>query len=105
LISIKSGVRVAGMSPEALLAIVVAESVYAEFNESKQCVVTSVTDGQHKAGSLHHTGRAVDLRNPSNGGLIGSIVAMLRSRLGADYDVIPEVDHIHIEHDPKRLGA
>lgn len=103
MLSIKPGVRVAGLSPEALLAIVVAESVYAESNET--CVITSITDGQHKAGSLHHTGRAFDLRNPGDTSLVNPIVATLRSRLGSDYDVIPETDHVHVEHDPKRLGA
>lgn len=90
------------MSVEALLAVVVARDVYAECNESKQCVVTSITDGDHKAGSLHHTGRAIDLRNPADTSHLGPIVAMLRSRLGNDYDVVPEGDHIHVEHDPKR---
>jgi hypothetical protein len=73
--------------------------VYAE-NSEKHCVITSITDGQHKPGSLHHTGRAIDLRLPVNTAMIGPIVATLRSRLPG-YDVVPESDHVHVEYDPK----
>lgn len=94
---IKFGVRVRGLKPEILLAIAVAREVWAECNET--FVITSVTDGRHKEGSLHHTGEAVDLRLPAKFDKL-AMVKELRNRLTSEYDVILETDHIHIEYDP-----
>lgn len=63
-------------------------------------VVTSARDGQHREGSKHYAGKAVDLRvwglsNPS------VVASDIQEALGPDYDVIFETDHIHIEYDPK----
>jgi hypothetical protein len=99
IVSIKPGVRVRGLSNEILLAIIIAESIYRE--TQGLMVITSLTDGKHSAGSLHYTGEAVDLRLPSTI-MIDQIVSQLKSALGSSYDVIHEVDHIHIEYDPKR---
>lgn len=98
MIAIKTGVRIAGMHTEILLAVMVAHELFREHAET--LTLTSVTDGQHKAGSLHHTGRAVDLRLPALKQEL--LVAALRSRLGTDYDVVLEKDHIHLEYDPKK---
>jgi hypothetical protein len=50
-------------------------------------------------GSLHYRGFAVDLRLPTDNK--EEIRAELAASLGAEYDVILEIDHIHIEYDPK----
>jgi hypothetical protein len=99
IVSIKPGVRVRGLSNEILLAIIIAESIYRE--TQGLMVITSLTDGKHSIGSLHYTGDAVDLRLPSTI-TIDQVVSQLKSALGSSYDVIREVDHIHIEYDPKR---
>lgn len=99
IVSIKPGVRVRGLSNEILLAIVIAQSVYSETEASM--TITSLSDGKHSVNSLHHTGDAVDLRMPMPV-TREQIVSQLKKALGADYDVILEVDHIHIEYDPKR---
>lgn len=98
MIAIKTGVRIRGMQPEILLAVVVAHELFRE--QAQTLTITSCTDGDHKAGSHHHTGCAVDLRLPT--AKPDSVVAQLANRLGADYDVILESDHIHLEYDPKR---
>lgn len=107
MIAIKPGVRIRGMQPEILLAVVIAREVYDELNQP--LTLTSCTDGDHKPGSLHHTGNAVDLRLPGRGelpqvvkDLSSMAVAALADRLGAEYDVVLEKDHIHVEYDPKR---
>jgi len=77
-------------------------------------LVTSACDGRHKAGSLHYAGRAFDVRIYGQREGAVSIatssdqertaalwVGRLRADLGRDYDVILEVDHIHLEHDVK----
>lgn len=99
IVSIKQGVRVRGLSNEILLALLVAQSVYSETEAAM--TITSLTDGRHGIGSLHHTGDAVDLRLPMPA-TREQIVSQLRTALGASYDVILESDHIHVEYDPKR---
>jgi hypothetical protein len=96
-ISIKPGVRIRGLSPPALLAINIAAEVYRHVNED--FVITSVTDGDHKSGSLHHVGDAFDLRLPGNYSK-AYIANEIQSRLGSSYDVVLERDHIHVEYDP-----
>ena len=99
IVSIKQGVRVRGLSNEILLAIMIAQSVYSETESS--LTITSLTDGRHGIGSLHHAGDAVDLRLPMPV-TRDQIVSQLRNALGANYDVVLESDHIHVEYDPKR---
>lgn len=98
-LSIKTGAgaaRVAGLRVEALLAWMVAGSVYA--NHGEGCRLTAGLDSKHMPGSLHYTGLAIDLGPP----VAKEIVAELRVALGDDYDVVEEGDHIHIEFQPKR---
>lgn len=66
------------------------------------CVCTSGTDGKHMEGSLHYKARAVDLRSHHVAAdALPKIMDELKERLGKDFDVILEGDHIHAEHDPK----
>lgn len=66
-----------------------------------EMVITSGSDGVHMTGSRHYTGEAIDLR----------IMALdvkdkirlrsaLASVLGVNFDVVLEMDHLHIEYDP-----
>jgi hypothetical protein len=102
MLDIKPGVDLSGLRPEMLVALQVASEVFAQ--EGHRCTVTSARDGKHNAGSLHYVGLAVDLRT-STAGIerpeARRIVSILRSRLGAQYDVVAEYDHIHIEFQPK----
>lgn len=100
-LSIKSGVRVFGLRPEIILAIVVAEGAYRE--AGVDLTITSGIDGKHMLGSFHYSGSAVDLRT---NGLPEEKKEPLRKtiaeRLGQDYDVLFEGDHIHCEFQPKQ---
>ena len=98
---LKAGVRIAGMRPEILLAAVAAERVYEK--AGFECTITSCMDGQHMAGSLHYKGSAIDLRtkNVPRAIELKQIVDRLKECLGADFDVVVEADHIHVEFDPK----
>lgn len=98
MIAIKPGVRVRGLQPEILLAVQIAHELFRE--QSQTLTITCGTDGAHKVGSWHHCGLAVDLRLPTAGK--ERIVEQLGIRLGVDYDVVLEGDHIHVEYDPKR---
>lgn len=93
---IKPGVRVRGLKPEAVIALMVAKGVYE--SHGYEAVLTSGTDGKHSSGSFHYTGEAIDLRlPPADHELIRDELA---ERLGESFDVILEADHIHVEHDP-----
>lgn len=97
MIAIKMGVRLHGIKAEIVMAVLVAEGIWA--NEDETLVITSVIDGTHMRASIHYTGGAIDFRVP------GSKAVTLRNRLagalGDDYDVVEEGDHIHVEWQPK----
>jgi|SRR3990167_181501 len=73
---------------------------------AREPVITSASDSIHKKGSLHYgikgdsRCRAIDLRtkNLSN---TEEVVKELKRRLGPDFDVVLEIDHLHIEYQPK----
>ena len=66
------------------------------------CVCTAGTDGKHMEGSLHYKALAVDLRSRHVAAdALPKIVSELKERLGKDYDVVIEGDHVHCEYDPK----
>ena len=97
---LKRGVRVLGMRPELLLALVIAEPLFVD--KGVDLVVTSVIDGKHSVGSLHYTGAAVDLRTRDlTDEQKEEIKIQLAHVLGADYDVVLESNHFHIEFQPK----
>lgn len=97
----KPGVQIAGASSELILGLCVADSVHRE-RCGAEITITSVSDGTHKPNSLHYKGRAADLRTrdlaPSDRALFANV---LRDALGAEWDVVVEDDHVHMEWDPK----
>lgn len=97
---LKPGVRITGVRPEILLAAVAAERVYEEAGHD--FTITACVDGKHMAGSLHYAGGAIDVRTrdlqPAD---VQKLIARIKSCLGDDFDVLLEVDHVHIEFQPK----
>ncbi len=97
---IKEGVKLAGLRPEMLVALMVANHVYASIG--KNVVVTSVMDGKHSRGSLHYVGFAFDLRiNSLTASEIKIVVHLLKLHLSSEFDVVLERTHIHVEFQPK----
>jgi len=97
---IKAGVKVNGIRPEMLLAIMIADKVYNEFGQT--LVITEITGGKHGNGSLHYVGLAIDIRTSYFATGEARIVAdEIRISLGNQYDVVLESTHIHIEYQPK----
>ena len=97
---LKPGVRLTGIRPEILFALIATERAYNQAGH--ELVVTSCVDSKHSRGSLHYSGAAVDLRTrdvPPD--VMQAIVAEVREALGADFDVILESDHLHIEYQAK----
>lgn len=100
MIQLKYGVDLLGLKPEAVIAVICAASVLREHGYAT--VVTSVSDGTHGRASLHYAGLAIDLRTShipeDDRGTMSSLIA---DALGAQFDVVLEETHIHIEFQPK----
>ena len=100
MISIKRGAKVNRLQTEMILAVIVANEAYAKYET--ECVITEGVGGKHGRGSRHYVGYAIDLRTRNLHESWREIVADdIRERLGEQYDVILESDHIHVEFDPK----
>lgn len=69
----------------------------------RELIVTSLQDGKHGTNSLHYSGKALDVRTrgltQDECLLVSSYLKTYLAPLG--FDIIVEVDHIHIEYDPK----
>lgn len=94
-------VSLVGLTTQTLFACQVANDVFAAhgFNAA----ITSCTDGKHKQGSKHYVGNAVDFRVRDLPIVLKSVIVTdLKESLGAQFDVIDEGTHIHIEYDPKQ---
>ncbi len=99
-ISIKAGVRVAGVVPEMAMALPIIASQYAKFGSD--CVITSCVDGSHSQGSLHYAGAAMDFRTRNvTSDKRQPLRDAISASLGQDYDAVLESNHIHVEYQPK----
>ena len=102
---LKPGVKLQNLRPQIVLAAMIVRDVYAKHGLDLR--ITSANDGKHKDTSLHYAGHAVDLGTKYDTGiqypqhLRDVVIADLRAALGADFDVVDEPDHIHVEYDPK----
>jgi len=103
-IALKAGVSLRNLQPQALLAAIVADQVFAAHavwhpGGERLCVITSANDSKHKPNSLHPKGLALDIRTRTvaNAEVLAEIIG---HHLGPDFDVIAESDHIHVEWDP-----
>lgn len=100
-VALKHSARITGLRNEALFAIIVAEGVWRDKGLGL-ATITSGTDGRHSTGSKHYIGAAIDLRTMNlTNDQIQFAASELKERLGVEYDVVAEADHIHVEHDPK----
>lgn len=102
MLTLKQGVRLDKLQPQIVLGLLALNQIWERYGYGP-CVVTSGSEGVHKAGSLHYSGRAVDIRtrhvHPDD---LTYIISQARNALGMDFDVVLEVDHIHLEYDPKK---
>ena len=95
---IKFGVNVVGLRPEIIMVLPVINDVIRWTGQ--EMVITSALDGVHDERSLHKKGLAIDIRLPYRDPSKDTEVSfMIQSALGINYDVVKELDHIHIEYD------
>jgi len=94
---IKAGVDISRLRPEIRKKLnEIARLVWSI--EKEELTITSTYEGSHSESSLHYANLAVDIRGYKNN---VDVRRELRDKLGMDYDVVLESDHIHIEYDPK----
>ena len=94
-------VSISHLTPGMVLGLQVCTEVYAK--HGYDCVVTSGNDGKHSLTSLHYSNNAVDLRtNELKHGYPELIKKEIKYRLGIDFDVVLEPNHIHLELQPRR---
>ena len=96
---IKETVNLTGLRTETLLAIMIVNECYSKLNE--EFVLTSVTDSVHTTGSLHYVGFAFDCRTKDLSIPLGLLTDKIKASLSPQFDIVIEVDHIHIEFQPK----
>lgn len=87
-----------------------AEDVWREMGKHEP-TCTSANDGKHMEGSKHYSDEALDIRiwqmvtkeypDARDAPLVKQAARRLQIKLGEDYDVVVEKDHIHVEYDPE----
>jgi len=97
MIYLKDGVRLHGLTPQAVLGIQIVASCFDKHQHN--LVVTSVSEGKHMPKSLHYHGRAFDVRRP--GGDEHNLAEDCDKALGGDWDFLIQKDHWHFEWDPR----
>lgn len=97
---LKSGIKIAGLQPELILGLIVADGI-AQRDFGKELTITSIIDGVHMKGSKHYLGQAADFRTyDMQPGTVPLMVTRLKAALDQWYDIVLESDHIHFEYDP-----
>lgn len=101
MLRLEGNVRLTGLRPEMLVGLTAVASCFAELE--LDCIVTSALDGRHMNKSLHYAGQALDFRTrhvaPDDlPKLTNDVVRALGS---AEFDVVGERDHLHVEFQPE----
>lgn len=104
MLRVKAGVNLEGVAPEIWYAIGYASALHAGLSTA-DLVITSAHDGEHKEGSLHYVGKAVDLRTHDLGAAAKlnwfRLLGRALNPLGFDVILERDPEHLHIEFDPK----
>lgn len=94
---IKAGVDISRLERNTRRSLTVVASIFED--EGLVFVITSTYEGNHSAGSLHYANQAYDIAAPA--AKMKWIFDRVKTALGNDFDVVDELDHWHIEYDPK----
>ena len=98
---VKFGVDISRLERNTRRSLRTVESIHLEYEI--EAVITSTYEGNHGVGSLHYANQAYDLRRSPTQSDHTVIVDILKSRLGINFDIVDESNHIHIEYDPKNV--
>jgi hypothetical protein len=111
MIKIKSDVRVNKMKPQTVFAVNVANEIYRSYGMTLWITSGNEPYAKRASPNYHENGYAFDIALPSrsDGYVLNvfsddEIATLIKSTLGYEYDVVREVDHIHIEFDYNRAN-
>jgi len=97
----KLGVNITLLHPKLRNVLDKIDKVFLE-HAKREAIITSGNDSRHSPNSFHYKNRAIDLRTRDlSSTVIGKIYFDLVRELGNEFDVVREINHIHIEYDPK----
>lgn len=98
---LKAGVNCKDVHSKIWEALWIVEVIYIEHGQS-ELTVTSMRDAKHsKVRSAHYRGEAADLRIWGfSKAELRNLVEEIKARLGDDYVVVLEHNHIHIHWSP-----
>ena len=100
-VEIKEGVSIRGLRSETVYALRVIEGAFQDAGYPT-VTLTAGVDGSHSRASLHYVGCAVDIRtNNIASSKLEPLRVEIARRLGAEFDVVFESNHFHIEFQPK----
>ena len=105
MIKLKEGVNIEDLCPEMERARDAIDAILEPMGYDT--VITSGNDGQHKPGSFHYSGRALDFRTKHiEKSQRPLVVLSVKLVLRKGYDVLWENkgqdnEHLHVEWDPK----
>jgi len=99
MLKFKPGVNPIGANPPVTLAIVCLNDIFQLFKHD--LMITSILDGTHDPKSYHRFGMAFDFR--THGITKGELtqIADVFKEACPMWDIVIEVDHGHVEYDPK----
>lgn len=106
MLSIKPGVDLSVLAPQASLLIQVVSSVYGR--HGLDCTITDVYRKPSGSKSFHPLGFAVDFRlnDIRSSARVEALVRDVRHALSSNYDVVAHGEgdnfHLHVEYDPKQ---
>lgn len=114
MLRIKPGVRLHGVKSEVMITAPIISDIMSA--HGLDCTITSGIEGAHKRLSRHREGDALDYRTRHiPGGCLGEQAKKIHAeicdalgvtissagvRVGGEYDVILEHNHIHVEWQP-----
>lgn len=97
MMQLKKNVNPKGITPEALLGVMIAKQCYED--RGYTFTITSISEGTHKRLSRHYQGDAFDIRTRTLPEYEDEKLArILAQYLGKHYAVILEPDHIHVHY-------
>ena len=97
---LKPGVKLLGIRPELLVAIMMVDSIYQKHGQ--ELVITSVVDGIHKKASTHYVGNGFDARTRFFSEAEKGVVAeeVCQAFEGTGFYLFIHSTHFHIGYKP-----